>query len=80
MKNECNKMRKIDNPYEVWTTPDGTWEWRILKKNQADDNKLYASWFCAVKSPFTYNKFELGDVYVGEIKKHAIKKGDEKNG
>lgn len=73
MKNECNKERKVDNPYEVWKTPDGQWEWRVLKKWQTDDNKPGARWMCAVKSPFTYGSFDLGDVYVSEIKENAIK-------
>lgn len=71
--NKCAKERDIHNPYEIWRTPDNTWEWRILKKWQIDDNKPYARWFCAVKSPFTYDNFELGDVYVTDIVKHAIK-------
>ena len=71
MKNECLKTRKVDNPYEVWKTADGTWEWKVLKKWQADDDKPYARWFCAVKSPFTHGSFELGDVYVKEIKEQA---------
>jgi len=77
-KNLCLKERKIDNPYEVWKTPDGVWEWRVLKKWQADDNKPYARWFCGVKSPFTYGRFELGDVYVKDIKGHAMKVSGEK--
>lgn len=77
MKNECNKERKLHEPYEIWKSRDGTWEWRVLKKWQADDNKPYARWFCAVKSPFTYDNFEYGDVYVSEIKSHAIKLDDE---
>jgi hypothetical protein len=71
MKNECAKTRPVENPYEVWT--NGSWEWRILKKYQVDDNKPYARAFCAVKSPFTYGEFELGDVYIAEIKSAAQK-------
>lgn len=75
-KNECNKTRKIDNPYEVWQTPDGSWTWNVLKKYQSPEKESsnpYARWFCGVKSPFTYGEFELGDVYVREIKQHARK-------
>lgn len=74
MKNNCLKSRNVDNPYEVWVSKDGTWEWRVLKKWQADDNKPYARWFCAVRSPFTYGDWEYGDTYVTEIKEYAIKK------
>jgi len=73
MKNECLKERKIDNPYEIWKTLDGTWEWRVLKKWQADDNKPYARWLCAVKSPYTHDSYDIGDVYVSDIKKYAVK-------
>ena len=75
-KNTQGKTRKQNNPYEVWRSPDGTWEWKVLKKYQAPDNEAknpYARWFCAVKSPGTYGGYELGDVYVREIKSQAIK-------
>jgi len=73
MKNECLKERKVDNPYEIWKHEDAGWEWRVLKKWQVDDDKPYARWFCAVKSPMTYDSWEYGDVYVKEIKEQAVK-------
>ena len=73
VKNECAKLRTINDPYEIWSTIDGNWEWHVLKKWQADDNKEFARWFCAVKSPFTFNSFDYGDVYVSEIKQDAIR-------
>jgi hypothetical protein len=76
MKNECGKTRPQDNPYEIWISRDGKWEWKVLKKYQAPDKEAaneYARWFCAVKSPFTYGSYELGDVYVIEIKAVAYK-------
>jgi len=72
-KNLFLKERKKENPYEIWVSFDGSWTWRVLKKWQVDDNKPYARWFCAVKSPFTYGSFDLGDVYVNEIKANARK-------
>lgn len=71
MKNQCLKLREKENPYEIWKTADGSWEWRVLKKWQVDDDKPYARWFCAVKSPYTFGSFDLGDVYVKEIKEVA---------
>ncbi len=71
MKNECNKERKVDNPYQVFRSdllPN--WEWRVLKKYQNEENEKknpYARWFCAVKSPMTYGAWEYGDVYVRDI-------------
>lgn len=73
MKNECAKTRKVDDPYEIWRSADGTWEWRCLKKWQVDDNKPFARWMCAVKSPFTYGDWEYGDTYVVEIKQQATR-------
>jgi hypothetical protein len=72
MKNEYAKTRPSSNPYEIWKNNSG-WTWKVLKKWQADDNKPYARWFCAVTSPFTYGQEELGDVYVSEIKQNAFK-------
>jgi hypothetical protein len=79
-KNKCNKERNKDKPYEIWKSPDGSWEWRVLKKWQSDDNKPYARWFCAVKSPFTFGSFDIGDVYVKDIKENAIKVWSEEDG
>ena len=73
IQNQCLKERKTEDPYEIWQTSDGSWEWRVLKKWQKDDDKPFARWFCAVKSPFTYGSFEIGDVYVKEIKENAVK-------
>lgn len=73
-KNECGKMRDQNNPYEVWQ--GGGWTWRVLKKYQKpslEAENPYARWFCAVCSPFSYGEFELGDVYVKEIKGFASK-------
>lgn len=71
-KNECLKIRKADNPYEVWKSHDGTWTWKVLKKNQIDDNKPYAIWFCFVTSPYCPDG-EYGDTYVRDIKSQARK-------
>jgi|TARA_R110000737_G_scaffold218569_1_gene234825 hypothetical protein len=74
-KNECGKTRKTDNPYEVYQGMNG-FEWRVLKKYQNTENEAknpYARWFCAVKSNYTYGEFELGDVYVSEIKMNGTK-------
>jgi hypothetical protein len=77
MKNEFSKQRLTENPYEIWISSDGKWTWRVLKKYQIDDNKPFARWFCAVKSPYTFGSFDLGDVYVQEIKQNARKMTEE---
>ena len=73
-KNECGKTRPVNEPYEGWTGPAG-FEGRVLKKYQNAENEAknnYARWFCAVKSNFTHGEFELGDVYVSEIKENGV--------
>ena len=60
-KNLCNKVRKEDDPYEIWVI--GGWTWKVLKKYQIDDNKPYARAFCLVTSPHC-PEGELGDVYI----------------
>jgi len=74
-KNLCGKTRERENPYEVYNGPNG-FEWRVLKKYQNEENEAknpHARWFCAVKSNFTYGEFELGDVYVHEIKEYGTR-------
>jgi len=76
-KNLCGKTRPVDNPYEIWKSFDGTWEWKVLKKYQKPSKELknrFARWFCAVSSPYTqytHGSYELGDVYVHEIASSA---------
>lgn len=71
MKNNCNKTRKVDNPYQIFRNkamPD--WEWRVLRKYQSPEKERVnpnAVWFCAVKSPMTYGEWEYGDTYVSDI-------------
>lgn len=73
-KNLCGKSRKLDSPYEIWTSKDNTWEWRVLKKYQSPEKETQnpqARWFCAVKSPSTHGGYDMGDVYVSDITKYA---------
>ena len=70
---EGRKETTVDKPHEVWENRRTGWEWRVLKKWQKDDNKPHARWFCAVKSPFTYDSWDYGDVYVNEIKETATR-------
>ena len=68
MANPYGKTRKQDEPYAIYR--DGTWEYRILKLNQAPANAAknqYASAFCAVSSPMTHGSFDLGHTYLNDI-------------
>ena len=74
--NLCKKERKVDNPYEIWKSLDGTWEWRVLSKQRSPSNEAknpYSTWFCGVKSPYTYDRYELGSVYASEVREMAVK-------
>jgi hypothetical protein len=51
MRNQCLKTRPINNPYEVWRSRDGQWEWKVLKKYQIDDNAPFARWRVFCTSP-----------------------------
>ena len=78
-KNECAKMRKKEDPYEIWVR--GDWEWRVLKKYQSPSNEAkneYAVWMCAVKSPMTYGGWDMGDTYVNDVVRHATKVPESK--
>ncbi len=73
MKNPCGKSRPIEDPYEVWQNGNG-WTWHVLKKYQLEKNEgPHSRWFCAVKSPFTYGSYELGDVYKEEVVSNAVR-------
>ena len=75
-KNLMNKTRPVENPYEIWRSPDGTWEWRVLKKWQKpskEKNNPFSRWFCAVRSPHTYGSWEYGDTYAREVQSVAWK-------
>lgn len=63
-KNTMLKTRKAYNPYEVYVY--GDWKWKVLKKYQADDNKPFAIWLCAVTSPFIDYE-EVGDTYAADV-------------
>ena len=71
MKNKCNNTVSVDEPYETYVNDMAGFEWRVLKKYQNEKNEAknpYARWYCAVKSPYTYDSWEYGDVYVSEVK------------
>lgn len=74
-KVEKAKTRPIDNPYETYHSLDGTWEWRVLKHYASSEREArdpYARVFTAVKSPFTYGKWELGDSYLRDIQNNVL--------
>lgn len=66
--------RTVDKAQAYATYRVGGWTWKVLKTYQRPDKETgnkYARWFCAVKSPYTYGSWELGDVYKSEIVSNA---------
>lgn len=70
-----------NKPIEVWASSDGNWRWEVYRKYQKDDSKPFARWFCRVFSPITMEQmssgYELGDVYVKDVKENARKIASE---
>jgi hypothetical protein len=74
-KNPCGKTVKVDNPYEIYRNEASGFEWRVLKKYQTPAKEAenatkpfnYTQWYCAVKSPMTYDSWEYGDVYAQDV-------------
>ena len=69
--NPCAKTVKPEKAYEVWTDASGQWKWFVLKKYKTEENTVkdpYARYFCAVQSPMTNGRFDMGDVYATEVK------------
>ena len=74
MRTPFGKTRKVESPYAIYTNSSAEFEWRVLKtyqhpKKEADN--LYARWFVAAKSPYTYDSWEYGDTYATEILKYG---------
>lgn len=73
MKNQCSRTRDVNNPYLVYRNNEN-WEFRVLKRYQSPENELknaYARWFCAVKSPMTFGRYDLGDCYIKHVVNNA---------
>jgi hypothetical protein len=63
------KTRPSDNPYEVWKA--GDWTWKVLKFNQGDRTKPFATAFCEVSSPYTHGGVDMGDTYIADFERVA---------
>ena len=73
--NKFGKSVKVDKAhatYRVDNPSNGMYfEWKVLKTYKVkvnQDKDQYARWFCAVKSPMTYDSWEYGDAYISDIK------------
>lgn len=71
-KNPCGKQRTIENPYEAYESFDGSWLYLVLKKHSVKENE-FTRWYCAVRSPFTFGRFQYGDMYASSVKQGTRK-------
>lgn len=61
---------KADKPMEIYENKRAGWTWKVWKHYQKPDKEAinpYARVFCSVKSPFTYDSYDMGDVYINDI-------------
>lgn len=74
MPNPFGKSRKVNEPYAIYTGPNG-FEWRVLKTykiSKNEKNDPYARWFVAAKSDMTFGSFEMGDTYANDVLKYGV--------
>lgn len=71
VERNLKKMTKVNDPHEIYHSPLlPDWEWRVLQHYQKPENEAknpQARVFCAVKSPMTFDSYDLGDVYLHEM-------------
>ena len=71
-KNPYAKSRDVNHPYKVFRAHD--WEWRKLKGYQIPEKEKtnpYARWLMAVKSPYTFGSYDMGDTYISDVPGYA---------
>ena len=59
------RTRPFNNPW--LTIKDGDWTWKVLQAHVQDPDQKYASWFCAVETPFTAPGCDMGDTYIADV-------------
>jgi len=59
------RTRPVSNPW--LTITDGSWTWKVLQAPVTNPDKPFASWLCAVSSPYTFGGYDMGDTYINDI-------------
>jgi hypothetical protein len=67
MANPMGKTRKVEQPYLIVTDTRTGFVYHVLKANTANPGKPGGSWFCAVKSPYTFGGWDMGDTYICDV-------------
>lgn len=68
MANPMGKTRKVEQPYLIVEDDRTGFVYHVLKANTANPGKAGGSWFCAVKSPYTYGGWDMGDTYIADVR------------
>jgi hypothetical protein len=74
MPNPFGKTVDVEHPYAIYADDRFDWEYKILKTYQQRDketNNPHARWKVAVKTPFTFGSYEIGDDYCLNILLHS---------
>ena len=72
VKNPFGRTVEQSTPHATYRSPDGSWEWLVLKTYRRPDMEdQYSRWFCATQGPGTFGSWELGDGYAKDISGHG---------
>lgn len=64
------KIADVETPHATFTNSRTGWTWKVLKvyrAAKADKGDRYSRWLLAVKSPYTYDGYEMGDTYISDV-------------
>jgi len=59
------KTRPRENPWLIFKG-DG-FEYRVLQAHNRKPDGATSSWYCAVKSPYTFGTYDMGDTYIQSV-------------
>ena len=64
------KVANVQEPHATFVDARGGWTWKVLKvyaSAKSDKANFYGRWLLAVKSPHTFDQYEMGDTYINEV-------------
>ena len=73
-KNPFAKRRGVEDPYAIYSGPNG-FEWRVLKTHKRPDKEqadAYARWLVAGSSPYTFGSHDLADEYATNVRPYML--------
>lgn len=64
------KTAPVEAPHATFVDERGGWTWKVLKvyaSAKSDKANIYGRWLLAVKSPHTFDQYEMGDTYINDV-------------